>query len=80
MARKASKILSPAEKKEQIAVARNSVRGLREDLKACNAAIREAKAKGKATAAVLRTAEREKGKAAKAVDKAVAGVSNLTAK
>ena len=80
MARKASKILSPAEKKEQIAVAKNYVRGLREELKTARTTVKEARVRNKATAAVLKTAERDVAKQLKVIDKAVADNAKLTAK
>lgn len=79
MARKASKILSPAEKKEQVAVAKNHVRDLRTDLKGLRTTVRDAKSKNKATAAVLRTAEREVAKQLKVIDKAVDAAVKLAA-
>ena len=80
MARKPSRVLSPAEKKTQLATARNTIRGLRDTLKTLRGSVRTAKVDVRDTTKILKAAEREVAMHVKVLDKAVAASKALTGK
>ncbi len=80
MARKPSKVLSPAEKKTQVATARLALKGLKDDLQTNKRLAREAKAAVRVATKIANAAEREVVKQQKAVTKAADAIKGLTAK